>query len=243
MLHSKDSGLICPLLFGQDNPRWFCPFEDDPQFRSKGYRVKHRCPRCSRSCFQSWSDKRCATMTRFLCKHLDSRFNVFFVVLDMPTGATESDHAQARERFLHGLRMLKHRARKKGKPFTLELSAQTHITAPTDQHYDAVAYSDLSERRTRHLIGKLWENAGGKVNPSCTIVDPLNVPRVVAYVTKNKARHRTRHYLPHPDCTLRYVWGTGGFFRPVSRAFVWAELRQKWFTNRVQASPAKQYNE
>lgn len=217
--------------FGQRSPRWLCPRRHDDAFFTsldrKGYQLKHRCPACSTQCFEAWAARQDAILARYIDQHLPANMVLYRGSLHMPKGATIQDHADARDRFLHALRL--HRQRH-GED--VQLRCQTHVTGPDQQHYDYVAYApaSMSPRRVGELLRSRWRAAGGRGRAACVTVERgREARRTVTYVVKRDERHRTRHYLPHPDCPLTYVWGTRGFYGPTSQNAIWQTLKVEWF--------------
>lgn len=148
--------------FGQDDPRWFCPHRHSPIYSGGSYPRRHRCPRCSKQCHDAWAAKEYATVSCHLQRHLPAGCTVFRGHLHMPQTATVQDHADTRRRFMHALRCLKSRLKKKYTDLVLELRAYSHPTSPDAQHYDFLCFSSLPQDELRQHLRTLWRNAGGR---------------------------------------------------------------------------------
>jgi hypothetical protein len=215
--------------FGQADPRWFCPYRHSPVYQTESYPVRHRCPRCSRQCHQSYAAREHATVTRYLDKYAPTNAAVFRGHLHMPADSTVAQHRATRERFVSALRNWRHRLKKVCPDVVVELRAYTHVTDPDRQHYDYVAYSTVDQGELRDRIRTLWVAAGGREDIALVRVedDAADIAQTVGYICKVNPRHRDRFYLP-ADNGLSFVWGTQ-FFREWSQSEIWTELRQMWF--------------
>jgi hypothetical protein len=154
----------------------------------------------------------------------------------MPQAATVQDHADTRRRFMHALRCLKSRLKKKYTDLVLELRAYSHPTSPDAQHYDFLCFSSLPQDELRQHLRTLWRNAGGRENISCVEAPEGEWHAVIGYYVKAQPRHRTRFFLP-ADNGLDFVWGTQ-FFTARSKEDIWRDLCKKWHPTPAQNQPA-----
>jgi hypothetical protein len=149
----------------------------------------------------------------------------------MPAGSTPHAHARAKELFLQTLRRWK---AKHG--YALELHAILDITAPTEAHWDLVAYSDAPKQALKQAISEAWKRSGG-LRQSVVECDDDDLGAVVKYQVKSEVKlakvDRSTHYIPaaQSDCGLNHHWSTSGFWRGRTVDAIWAEIIRDMFSD------------
>jgi hypothetical protein len=133
----------------------------------------------------------------------------------MPAGSTPHAHARAKELFLQTLRRWK---AKHG--YALELHAILDITAPTEAHWDLVAYSDAPKQALKQAISEAWKRSGG-LRQSVVECDDDDLGAVVKYQVKSEVK------LAKVD----HHWSTSGFWRGRTVDAIWAEIIRDMFSD------------
>jgi hypothetical protein len=228
-------------LFAQTEGQFHCChaglFNDLSE--KKGYRVHCRNPRCSFQCWEAWARKEAAIDTHFL-SGLPDTYTVFRGNMMMPDGADHEAHEHAKPLFSRAIRQA---AQELGA--VVKFKAVAHVTSPHHRHYDYLAYTDGLDLVTMQAVIKAAAAKAGFVRSTCRPCDRVGATARYTVKTKNMPARGTQYrFLPIQDGS-RLVWASQRFYGEKTKQQLWAELREKWFSQQrpQEQPPAEQQDD